>query len=227
MRGRCHARHCERDGGAADQPSTHANTPHTFAAIDLNPAASTIRFHAPVALDLGAIAKGHALDLAARVLREHAIETALLHAGTSTVLALGHPPSADAWRIAIRTDAAPTRGMLAALGKHADQPEATTPPKAATGPPGPIVPLTNSALSVSAHHARSSPTDPATTHILDPRTGLPATPHHPIAAVTAPTATLADAWSTAILILESPPPALPPDIRVVLPTSDGVPSAKD
>ncbi|MEZ6235790.1 MAG: FAD:protein FMN transferase [Phycisphaerales bacterium] len=185
--------------GATDQPSTHTNTPHTLAAIDLNPTASTIRFNAPVALDLGAIAKGHALDLAGRTLREHAIQTALLHAGTSTVLALGHPPDRHAWSVAVRT---PTGDA-------------------------PSIDLRDAALSVSAHHARSSPTDPATTHILDPRTGQPATPPHPIAAVTAPTATLADAWSTAILILRSPPPTLPRDIRVILPTSDQVPSAED
>ena len=42
-------------------------------------------------IDLGAIAKGHALDLAARVLRGAGIERALLHGGTSTILALGGP----------------------------------------------------------------------------------------------------------------------------------------
>jgi len=48
-----------------------------------------------VALDFGAIAKGHALELAARVLREHGIASAFLHGGTSSALALG-PRS---WRV--------------------------------------------------------------------------------------------------------------------------------
>lgn len=53
------------------------------------------------ALDLGAIAKGHALDLAARELREYGVEAALLHGGTSSVIALGAPPDQDAWSVEV------------------------------------------------------------------------------------------------------------------------------
>jgi FAD:protein FMN transferase len=53
-----------------------------------------------VALDFGAIAKGHALELAARVLHEHGVASAFLHGGTSSALALGP----RAWRVQIGVD---------------------------------------------------------------------------------------------------------------------------
>src|SRR5688500_6363634 len=57
-----------------------------------------------VGLDFGAIAKGHALDLAGAVLREAGVTAALLHGGTSSVLAIGAPERADAWTVAIPVD---------------------------------------------------------------------------------------------------------------------------
>ncbi|MCP3915608.1 MAG: FAD:protein FMN transferase [bacterium] len=54
-----------------------------------------------VALDLGAVGKGHGLDLAARTLRENGVTSALLHGGTSTVVAIGTPPDEDAWRVSL------------------------------------------------------------------------------------------------------------------------------
>lgn len=53
------------------------------------------------ALDLGAIAKGFALDQAAEFLRSRGVTSALLHGGTSSVIAVGAPPNAVAWRIAL------------------------------------------------------------------------------------------------------------------------------
>jgi thiamine biosynthesis lipoprotein len=44
---------------------------------------------AGLVLDLGAIAKGHAVDSAAAILREAGVESAFLHGGTSSALALG------------------------------------------------------------------------------------------------------------------------------------------
>jgi thiamine biosynthesis lipoprotein len=52
---------------------------------------------AGVWLDFGGIAKGHALELAARVLRDHGVESAFLHGGTSSALALGP----RAWRVQV------------------------------------------------------------------------------------------------------------------------------
>ena len=54
-----------------------------------------------VTLDLGAIGKGYAIDRAIEVLRDAGITSALLHGGTSTVYALGHPPDAEYWKVAV------------------------------------------------------------------------------------------------------------------------------
>lgn len=55
--------------------------------------------HPDVRLDLGAVAKGWAIDEACRVLEEFGVRSALLHGGTSTVRAIGAPPGAGAWRV--------------------------------------------------------------------------------------------------------------------------------
>jgi FAD:protein FMN transferase len=124
-----------------------------------------------VALDLGGIAKGHGLDLAARVLRENGVDNALLHGGTSSILALGTPPGLPGWRIDIGTK-----------------------------PPAPIAVLKDACLSVSACASSHA-------HVLDPRSGRPANGAHLVATV-ATSATLADAWSTALLV---DPGLTPPD----------------
>jgi predicted dehydrogenase/thiamine biosynthesis lipoprotein ApbE len=58
----------------------------------LDPGARAVRLGAGAALDLGAIGKGYALDRAAAILRERGVRRALLHAGHSTILALGAWP---------------------------------------------------------------------------------------------------------------------------------------
>ena len=84
----------EQSGGAFDITLGTGN-------VVLDGEHRSIRFDRPnVSLDLGAIAKGYALDRAALILRAGGIESALLHGGTSSVLAIGAPPDGDAWRIA-------------------------------------------------------------------------------------------------------------------------------
>lgn len=71
-------------------------------AIHLDPAHRTVRLADPtLPLDFGAIAKGHALDLAASVLRGAAVECAFLHGGTSSAVAIGTPPGTPGWRVAV------------------------------------------------------------------------------------------------------------------------------
>ena len=68
----------------------------------LDEATFTVRFARPgVMLDLGSLGKGYALDRVAELLREAGVTNALLHGGTSTVVALGTPPDAPAWKIAL------------------------------------------------------------------------------------------------------------------------------
>lgn len=69
-------------------------------AIQLDADGCTIGLRrANVPLDLGGIAKGHALDLAARVLQEHGITTAFLHGGTSSAIGIGAPMGMKGWRV--------------------------------------------------------------------------------------------------------------------------------
>jgi thiamine biosynthesis lipoprotein len=137
-------------------------------------------------LDLGAVGKGWALDQAAAIVLEHGLTTALLHGGGSSVVAIGAPVNAEGWPIAIRSDGEALRVLL-----H-DQ-----------------------ALGVSAPRGRMDAH--GVTHIVDPRTG-DAPIHTDTAAVIAPlgpnAASLADAWSTALVVLGKPPTTFPPGFTV-------------
>jgi thiamine biosynthesis lipoprotein len=136
--------------------------------VELDADTQSVRLARPdLRLDLGAIGKGHGLDLAARVLREAGVTRALLHGGTSTAIVIGAPSGAVGWRVAI--------------GSETD---------------APVVTLCDCALAVSASDGRSSANGAG--HVLDPRTATPATTRR--AAVIADSATLADAWATALLV---------------------------
>lgn len=149
--------------------------------VHLNPADFTVRFaREGVMLDLGAIGKGYAIERAAEVLRDAGVTSALVHGGTSTVQALGHPPEAECWKVAIERPAAVPGGPTVPLAS---------------------VPLKDEAMSVSAIHGRFFEAQGRTYgHILDPRTGEPAT-GAVLAAVVLPSATETDALSTALLTL--------------------------
>jgi thiamine biosynthesis lipoprotein len=149
--------------------------------VELNPKDFTVRFaRAGVMLDLGAIGKGAALDCAAGLLREAGVTSALLHGGTSTVYALGHPPDAEHWKVALEypqiAGSDSPRQMLAS------------------------VPLRDEALSVSAVWGRSFEAGGKTFgHVLDPIGGQPVA-GAVLAAVALPSATETDALSTALLV---------------------------
>lgn len=138
-----------------------------------------VHFDVPgVELDLGAIGKGFALDCAMEGLRDAGVQNALLHAGTSTVVALGRPPDADAWYIAIQNPN--LEGCLPVKAEMAD----------------------GQALSVSAAHGKSFTGSDGVQygHVLDPRAGAPAHSAN-LSAVATQNATNADALSTALLVL--------------------------
>ena len=99
--------------------------------VELNAADHTVRFSRPgVELDLGSIGKGYAVERAGELLREAGVTSALLHGGTSTVLALGAPPEADGWKIAL---AHPLKSALAS-DEVAGASSETTSPWAAASP---------------------------------------------------------------------------------------------
>lgn len=53
-------------------------------------------------LDLGGFGKGYALDCAAKIVRRFEVRSALLHGGTSSVLAIGSDKGGDSWRVGLR-----------------------------------------------------------------------------------------------------------------------------
>lgn len=162
-----------------------------FDLLEFDSEESTVRFKKPgVLLDLGSIGKGFALDLAAEVLIECGIESALLHGGTSTSYAIGHPPEAEVWRVAI---VKPESGVTLDTAHSTPEQEEIL----AT------VELRDSSLSVSAVWGKSFQHDGKTYgHVIDPRTG------HPVqgallSAVVTDRATDTDALATALLTLGS------------------------
>ncbi len=55
----------------------------------------------PVQIDLGGIGKGYAVDRMAELLGDWSIDTALIHAGQSSVRPLGAPPQAEGWPVTL------------------------------------------------------------------------------------------------------------------------------
>ena len=71
--------------------------------VKLDSAARTVEFDDPgIELDLGAIAKGYAVDRVVEILRAEGVTRALISAGTSSIYALGAPPGKQGWAIAMR-----------------------------------------------------------------------------------------------------------------------------
>lgn len=127
-------------------------------------------------LDLGAIAKGYALDEAALVLRQAGIRRFLLAGGGDMVMG-DPPPGQTGWRVeagVFDTPEAPTRRLL-----H----------------------LANTALATSGDSfQRAEMGGVRYSHIVDPRTGIGMTDHS-LVTVICPSAMLADALSTAVSVL--------------------------
>ncbi len=164
-----------------------------FDGVELDESRRSVRFTRPgMAIDLGAIGKGHALDAAARVVRDNGVSCGLLQGGTSSVVGLGAPPDERGWRVAVGMD-----------------------------PGAPVAVVRDAALSVSAPHGRMVESDGRPLgHVLDPRTAAP-TEGARLAAVIArgsDAARAADAWSTALLVLRDRPPGMPAGLVTALDT---------
>lgn len=157
-------------GTPASMPAP--NPPVGMEHVRLDPTPPRVRFDTPgIELDLGAIAKGAALDAAAGVLRSHGVECALLHGGTSSVLAIGAPPGRASWRVRVGAT-----------------------------PGAPVALLRDNALSVSAPAGRTIEREGRTIgHVLDPRSREPVARFR-AAAVVHEHSREADAWSTALLV---------------------------
>jgi FAD:protein FMN transferase len=81
--------------------------------VQLDLVRRTVRFLDPrVQLDFGALGKGYALDAAARVLDRFGVTSALLHGGTSSVLAVGAREDGSLWPVGVRDPDAEEREIL-------------------------------------------------------------------------------------------------------------------
>ena len=165
-------------GFTASAPRVPAVTPRIagFRHVRLDAASATVTLTAPGArLDLGGIAKGYALDRVLAILRAHGVRSAYLDLG-GEVATIGLPPDDACWRIGIRHPRRP--GTIVGVLDVAE---------------GAVSTSGDAEQFVLADGARFG-------HIFDPRTGVPAR-GLVSATVVAASATLADALSTAAVVL--------------------------
>lgn len=135
----------------------------------------TLMLEKPLAIDLGGVAKGFAVDLAARSLLEDGYEDFVIDAGGDLYLA-GHNANDDAWSVGIRHPRDSNEIIERLL-------------------------VSDSAVCTSGDYERIAPNPgDVTHHIVDPRTQRSA---GELASVTvvAPSTMTADALSTAVFVL--------------------------
>jgi thiamine biosynthesis lipoprotein len=189
---------------ASDRSAGPAHAPP----LEIDRHAGTITALRSVALDLGGIAKGHAIDVARDLLRDAGVTCAFIHGGTSAVAALGAPPGRDAWivEVAIPAEALPSQREALPTGGGRIRLRTAEP----DGPRrGVIVALRDECLAVSAPHGRCGPLGH---HIIDPRTGRPAS-CAALAVVAGTSCRTCDAWTKPALILGGPPPGAPSELE--------------
>jgi thiamine biosynthesis lipoprotein len=144
--------------------------------IVLDPAAQTVRFDREgVEIDPGGIGKGYAVDRMAGVLKEAGIRTAFISGSASSMYAMGAPPGERGWTVKIREP----------HGRNTTVED---------------VVLKDESMSTSGSyekffHARGR----LYSHIMDPRTGRPATGMLAVSVV-APLAIDSEAWTKPIFI---------------------------
>jgi thiamine biosynthesis lipoprotein len=163
------------DGPRPHRPAT-SPLPAGHGTVIVDGPASTVRFtSARTGVDLGGIAKGYALDRARDILRARGVTSAWLDLG-GEVATLGAPPDGGHWRLGVRHPRRPG----AVLG---------------------IVAVGEAAVSTSGDAERYvEDAEGRAGHVIDPRTGRPA--HRLLlATVVARSAMLADALSTAAIVM--------------------------
>jgi len=126
-------------------------------------------------IDLGGIAKGYAVDLAANTLRKAGVEDALVDI-TGNIFALGHPPDRTAWRVGLRDP----RDRTPMLGE---------------------VLLSGRGISTSGQYEQFvAENGQRYGHILDPRSGWPVRGTLSVTVISS-SAMTSDAWDTALFVL--------------------------
>jgi thiamine biosynthesis lipoprotein len=160
-----------RDGRVGHIPAV-LDEPATYRDVELDPAAQTITLRRPLVLDLGAVAKGLAIDLAARELQP--FENFTIDAGGDLYLA-GHNGDGAPWSVGIRHP----RDRDAIIDTFH---------------------LSNTAVCTSGDYERPGTAAEGGHHLMDPRTGSAAL-MAASATVIAPSALMADALATAAFVL--------------------------
>jgi thiamine biosynthesis lipoprotein len=145
--------------------------PPDFHDVELDAERRAIRLVRPLQLDLGAVAKGLAIDLAARELAP--LADFAIDAGGDLYLA-GRNEAGEAWRVGVRHPRAPG-GLVGTLR------------------------VSNQAVCTSGDYERRT-ADNTAHHLVDPRSGVQAA-RAISATVVAPTAMVADGLSTAAFVL--------------------------
>jgi thiamine biosynthesis lipoprotein len=147
--------------------------------VEIIDAAHAVRFDDPgVEIDLGGIAKGYALDVAAREFARLGASSGLIDLG-GNLYAWSHPPDGAAWTIGVRDPDDPERIMA-------------------------VVELANRAISTSGNYEQAFERDGTTYgHIMAPQSGRPATSDVVSATVIADGGADADALSTAMFVAGS------------------------
>jgi thiamine biosynthesis lipoprotein len=145
--------------------------------VHYDPVTRRLKFDDPgVRIDLGGIAKGYAVDVAAESLRAHGVTDALIDLSGNMVALGSAPGSAGGWRIGIRDprDRVPYVAKLALSGQ---------------------------AISTSGQYEQFVARDGRTYgHIMDPRTGRPASGLISVTVVS-PNAMECDAWDTPLFVM--------------------------
>ncbi|MFT5292135.1 MAG: thiamine biosynthesis lipoprotein [Planctomycetota bacterium] len=145
-----------------------------YGRVTVDRAAGTIELPADMRIGLGGIAKGYGVDRAMAVLLEHGIKHALVSAGGDMKVLgrkLGEP-----WRIAVKHPRDDERALA-------------------------VLPVTNTCVMTSGDYERFFEVDGRRYHhILDPRTGYPAT-GCASGTIMAQDAAFADAMATALCVL--------------------------
>jgi thiamine biosynthesis lipoprotein len=161
-----------RTGRRVTLPAIDATSAASYHDVVLDEAARTIMLRRPLVLDLGAVAKGLAIDLAARELAPFADFS--VNAGGDLYVG-GHNAGGEPWTVGIRHPRRP--GTLITS-----------------------VRLSNCAVCTSGDYERLAPDGVSGHHIVDPRQGV--SPSGVASAtVIAPTALAADALATAAFVL--------------------------
>jgi FAD:protein FMN transferase len=149
-----------------------------WAHLELDPSVRTVRKkRADVAIDLSAIAKGHAVDRVAVVLEKAGRSSYLVEIG-GEVRARGRSASGEPWRVGIERPTSGPRSVLTSTR------------------------LEDGALATSGsyrNHYESAGRRIA--HAIDPRTGSPIEHTLLSVSVLGETCMMADAWATALLVL--------------------------